>query len=130
MGAVATILIADDDATTVRLLAAAVQQAGHRVISAMDAMQAVRAAHKEHPAAIIMDVMMPAGSGLNALKQIKSSTQTQLIPVVAISSSTDPEVPNRMLAAGADAFLPKPVDLPQLLETLMRILGPPPATAG
>jgi CheY-like chemotaxis protein len=125
MGAVATILIADDDATTLRLLAAAVQQAGHRVVPAMDAMQAVRAAHKEHPAAIIMDVMMPAGSGLNALKQIKASTLTQLIPVIAVSSSTDPEVPGKMLAAGADEFLPKPVDLQRLTETLRRLLPNP-----
>jgi CheY-like chemotaxis protein len=122
---VATILIADDDATTLRLLAAAVQQAGHRVVSAMDAMQAVRSAHKEHPEAIIMDVMMPAGSGLNALKQIKASTLTQLIPVIAVSSSTDPEVPGRMLAAGADEFLPKPVDLQRLTDALRRLLPPP-----
>jgi len=119
---VATILIADDDATTVRLLAAAVQKAGHRVVTAMDAMQAVRAAHKDRPAAIIMDVMMPAGSGLNALKQIKASSLTQLIPVIAVSSSTDPDVPSRMLAAGADEFLPKPVDLQRLTETLNRLL--------
>lgn len=130
MGAVATILIADDDATTVRLLAAAVQAAGHRVISAMDAMQAVRAAHKELPDAIIMDVMMPAGSGVNAVKQIKSSNRTQLIPVIAVSSSTDPEVPGKMLAAGADEFLPKPVDLQRLLGMLARMLGAPPTAAG
>jgi CheY-like chemotaxis protein len=121
-GTVATILIADDDPTTVRLLAAAVQQAGHRVVTAMDAFQAVRAAHKEQPAAIIMDVMMPAGSGLNALKQIKASNRTQLIPVIAVSSSTDPDIPAKMLAAGADEFLPKPVDLQRLTETLSRLL--------
>jgi len=94
----------------------------------MDAMQAVRAAHKDHPDAIIMDVMMPAGSGLNALKQIKASNRTQLIPVIAVSSSTDPDVPGRMLAAGADEFLPKPVDLPRLADLLHRLL--PPTLAG
>lgn len=123
----ATILVADDDAVTVRLLAATLQRAGFQVASAMDAMQAVRSAHKSAPDAIVMDVMMPAGSGLNALKQIKASSLTQLIPVIAISASIDTDLPARMLAAGADDFLPKPVDLVLLVETLRRVLGMPPA---
>ena len=123
----ATILVADDDAVTVRLLAATLQRAGFQVASAMDAMQAVRSAHKSAPNAIVMDVMMPAGSGFNALKQIKASSLTQLIPVIAISASIDTDLPARMLAAGADEFLPKPVDLVLLVETLRRVLGMPPA---
>ncbi len=123
----ATILVADDDPTTLRLIAATLQQAGFQVVPAMDAMQAVRSAHKSAPNAIVMDVMMPAGSGFNALKQIKASALTQLIPVIAISSSTDGDVPARMLAAGAAEFIPKPVDLVQLVETLRRVLGMPPA---
>lgn len=125
----ATILIADDDPVTVRLLAATLQQAGYQVLTAMDAYQAVRAAHKSAPAAIIMDVMMPAGSGLNALRQIKASSATQLIPVIAISSTTDTALPQQMLSGGADAFLAKPVDLVQLLVVLRGILSPPPDTA-
>ena len=119
----ATILIADDDPLTVRVLAASLQKEGYQVITAMDAMQALQTARKSLPAAIIMDVMMPAGSGLTALKHIKSSTQTQLIPVIAISSSTDSGLPAQMLTLGAEDFLAKPVDLQRLSGVLRRVLG-------
>lgn len=119
----AMILIADDDPLTVRVLAAALQKQGYQVTSAMDAMQAVRAAHKTVPAAIIMDVLMPAGSGLNALKQIKASTVTQLIPVIAMSSSNDANLPAQMMSLGAEDFFGKPVDLDRLTAVLHRILG-------
>jgi len=73
-----------------------------------------------------MDVMMPAGSGVNALKQIKLSTQTQLIPVIAMSSSSDAGLPAQMIALGAEEFLAKPVDLDRLGSVLRRLLGSQP----
>jgi len=121
-----TILIADDDPLTVRIIAASLQKEGYLVVTAMDAMQAVRAARKSTPAAIVMDVMMPAGSGVNALKQIKLSTQTQLIPVIAMSSSSDAGLPAQMIALGAEEFLAKPVDLDRLGSVLRRLLGSQP----
>jgi len=121
-----TILIADDDPLTVRIIAASLQKEGYLVVTAMDAMQAVRAARKSTPAAIVMDVLMPAGSGVNALKQIKLSTQTQLIPVIAMSSSSDAGLPAQMIALGAEEFLAKPVDLDRLGSVLRRLLGSQP----
>lgn len=124
--AIGLILVADDDPTTRSVIAAGLQQDGYRVITAMDAMQTVRAAHKELPAAIVLDIMMPAGSGLDVLKKIKASSATQLIPVVAMSSMTDPKLPDQARALGANEFLPKPVDLPRLCDTLRRLLNPGP----
>jgi len=126
----ATVLIADDDAATVKLLAAVVERAGHRVLKAVDAMQALRSAHKDLPAVIILDVMMPAGSGLNTLRQIRKSIATRQIPVIAISASTDPELPRQMVEAGALEFLPKPVDLKRLDEVLRQALGKAPRPFG
>ena len=122
-----TILVADDDPLTVRVLAASLQKEGYQVVTAMDAMQAVRAAHKSAPAAIILDVKRPGGSGLHALKQIKSSNKTQLIPVLAMSSSDDSSLPAQMMTLGAEDFFAKPVDLQRLSNVLRRVLGGPPA---
>ena len=119
-----TILIADDDPLTVRVIAAALQKEGYLVVTAMDAMQALRAARHSSPAAIVMDVMMPAGSGVNALKQLKSLSQTQLIPVIAMSSSSDTGLPAQMVSLGAEEFLAKPVDLERLASVLRRLLSP------
>ena len=123
-----TILLADDDLVTLRLLTATLNHEGYRVVTAMDAMQAVMVAHRTVPDAILMDVMMPGGSGLQVLKRLKASTETQQIPIIAISSSADPTLPAQTVALGAEAFLQKPVDLVQLNELLRSLLIGPPGT--
>lgn len=119
----AKILLADDDKVTLGILGASLQHEGYRVATAMDAMQVVMAAHRNEPDVIILDVMMPAGGGLDALKKLKSATGTQLIPVIAISSSPDPEIPAKAIALGAEAFLPKPLHFPDLRKLLQRLLA-------
>lgn len=79
----AKILLADDDKVTLSVLGASLHHEGYRVVTAMDAMQAIREAHRNIPDAIILDVMMPGGSGLDVLKKLKASNETQLIPVIA-----------------------------------------------
>lgn len=123
-----TILLADDDPVILRLLTATLNHEGYRVVTAMDAMQAVMVAHRSAPDAILMDVMMPGGSGLEVLKRLKASSGTQQIPIIAMSSSADVTLPAQAAALGAEAFLQKPVDLVQLNELLRSILVGPPGT--
>lgn len=124
--ATAKILLADDDKVTLGILGMGLQHEGYRVLTAMDAMQAIMVAHRGTPDAILLDVMMPAGSGLDVIKKLKASSDTQLIPVIAMSTSKDATLPTQAMAAGAEAFLPKPVHLPDLLELLRRLLGQAP----
>src|SRR5262245_49779312 len=123
-----TILIADDDPVTRSTLSAALQAAGYRVTTAVDAMQAMMTARKTTPAAIVLDIVMPGGTGLGALKNLRASSGTQLIPVIAISASKDATLPKQAQALGAAAFLTKPVNLPELTALLQRILAPPATT--
>ena len=123
----AKILLADDDKVTLSVLGASLGREGYRVLTAMDAMQVVMAAHRSGPDAIILDVMMPGGGGLDVLKKLKASSETQLIPVIAISTSRDASLPAQVLASGAEAFLPKPVQFADLRDLLHRLLDPPPA---
>ena len=118
----AKILIADDDKVTLNLLGVTLQKAGYQIVTAQDAMQAVMTAHRLRPDAILLDVMMPGGGGMGVLKKLKASSQTQLIPVVAMSSSPEPELQDHLLAEGAHAFLKKPVDLVELRGVLGRLL--------
>ncbi len=118
-----TVLIADDDPVTLRLLSASLHHEGYQVITAMDAMQVIMMAHRSSPAVIILDIMMPAGNGLDVIKRVKANNQTQLIPVIAISSSSDASLPAQAVALGAEAFFPKPVDLAQLNERLRLLLN-------
>jgi DNA-binding response OmpR family regulator len=120
-----TILVADDDATTSLLIATALRKDGYNVITAVDAMQATMASLRSRPAAIVLDVQMPGGTGLDVIRKIKMSNLTSQTPIVVISSLSDPELPDKVRGMGADEFLPKPVDLDRLRAELKRLLEPP-----
>ncbi len=119
------VLVADDDPLVAELLRTGLRARGWEVTVAADAMQAMRAAVREMPDAIVLDVNMPAGTGLNVLKWLKdtSKVQTAEIPVLVVSGLRDPDLPARVEQLGADEFLPKPVDLDTVYDALCRLTG-------
>lgn len=117
------ILVADDDRVIVTLIAGLLRQKGHEAVPVFDAMQAVMFAARPPPVdAIILDIHMPGGTGIEAIRRLKSLPKTALIPLVVLSGSTDPALPDKVKADGADAFLSKPVDPAQLFATLERLV--------
>jgi CheY-like chemotaxis protein len=116
------ILIADDDRVTLETLGAQLRGAGFQILTAMDAMQAFMVAQRSAPDAVLLDIQMPGGTGLDTLKRLRASAKTQAIPVIAISGLKDPEMSKRVLALGAAEFLPKPVDFERLRATLSRLV--------
>ena len=74
------------------------------------------------PAAVILDINMPGGTGLEVLKRLKSSSKTNLIPVIVLSGSADPADVQNVIDLGADEFLGKPPDFDQLEGALSRLL--------
>src|SRR6185295_502511 len=118
-----TVLIADDDATTVTLISAALRKSGVQVTIARDAMQAVMGTHRTRPDLILLDVNMPGGTGLSALQKIKASTHTQLTPVIVISGSEDAGMAQKVLDLGAVEFVKKPVNVADLQRKVCELLG-------
>jgi CheY-like chemotaxis protein len=117
------VLVADDDPETCALVAAVLKQAGHTCIIARDAMQVVQQAGLRHPDLIVLDLQMPAGTGVGALEKLKLSTRTASIPVLVLSGARDPAVIERVLQLGAVEFLPKPVDPEALVAATGRAVG-------
>ncbi|MHB8654007.1 MAG: response regulator [Terriglobia bacterium] len=120
-----TILIADDDRVHVQLVSSRLKKLGINVAVAFDAMQAFTLAIRTAPTALLLDVNMPGGTGFEVLKRLKNSSKTNQIPVIVVSGSIDEKTAGAVKELGAEAFLPKPVDFDQLLETLYRVLGVP-----
>ena len=116
------ILVADDDRVTLDTLGAQLRGVGYQVLTAMDAMQAFMVAQRSAPDAVLLDIQMPGGTGLDTLKRLRTSTKTQPIPVVAMSGLKDPEMSKRALALGAVEFFPKPVDFERLRAVLNRLV--------
>jgi len=118
------ILVADDDKVISLLICATLRRAGHTPIPAFDAMQALMFAMRApQPDAIILDLNMPGGGGLEALKKLKSSARTTGIPVLVISGDSSPAAPGAVTDLGAESFLPKPIVAETMLGELDRILA-------
>jgi CheY-like chemotaxis protein len=118
-----TILLAEDDPVTQQALAAQLRGAGFQVLTAVDAMQAGMIAQRSAPDAVVLDIQIPGGTGIEALKRMRASSKTQLIPVIAISGSATPDQVEQARLLGATEFLTKPIDFPRLQELLGRLLA-------
>ena len=117
------ILVADDSRFQVALLTQDLQKEGFEVVSAQDAMQAGMVALRTAPDAIVLDINMPGGSGIEVLKRLRRSAKTKHIPVVVVSGSDDPDVRRVATELGAAEFLPKPVDSKHLCEVLSSLVS-------
>lgn len=116
------VLVADDDRVISHLLCAVLREMGHEPFPAFDAMQAMMfAIRTPQPEVILLDINMPGGTGVEALRKLKASARTMLIPVVVLSGSLDPAMPAVMRDLGAADYLPKPAQIPQVLEALERV---------
>lgn len=112
------VLIADDEAETCAIVSAILRKAGYDTIVARDAMQAVAQAVQRTPDVVVLDVMMPAGTGVGALEKLKMSNRTSQIPVIVLSGVRDPVRIERVRQLGALDFLHKPVDETALLTAV------------
>jgi DNA-binding response OmpR family regulator len=121
------ILLVDDDRVLTQVVTARLRVKGWQVEVAHDAMQALMFAMRSQPDAIVLDLGLPGGGGLEVLAKLKRSVRTEAIPVVVVSGSMAPDADVNALAQGAVVFLPKPVDPETLHETLSRILVQPSA---
>jgi CheY-like chemotaxis protein len=115
------ILIADDSRFQVELLSKFLSGKGMLVMSASDGLQAWTMAVRTQPDFIVLDLNMPAGSGIDVLKRLQTSTKTASIPVIGVTGSTDAAAEQNMRAMGAVAFLTKPVDLERLYSIIVEL---------
>jgi len=124
------VLIAEDDRVLSQLLAGRLLDEGVETFVALDAMQAVMQVMRVLPDVVLLDINMPGGSGLEVLKRLKASSKTRIIPIIAFSSTSDPELGNKLKALGAAEFLPKPFQFEQLQSVIQRVLRKQPAASG
>ncbi len=117
-----TILVADDDRVLAQLLSSRLSKAKYSVVVSYDALHAFMDAMKLAPAAVILDINMPGGTGFEVLRRLKASRKTQLIPVIVLSGSVDPADVQNVIDMGADEFLGKPPDFERLEGALTRLL--------
>ncbi len=119
------VLVVDDDSATAVLCSRVLQKAGYTTIIARDAGQAVIHAHRDQPALILTDLLMPAGGGVSVLERLAMSSKTSAIPILVLTGSGDTVLERRASEAGALRILKKPVETTSLLEAVREAIGGP-----
>ena len=113
------ILVAERDPITAELEQYFLGNEGYDVLVALDGAGALDDAKRVRPDLVIVDVILPGVSGLKVCQALKADPQTASIPVLVFSVL---DVRERALAAGADAFLLKPLEQPALIELVKTML--------
>lgn len=113
------ILVADDDTGIVDALQMVLEEADYEVSTTTDG-QTVRKVKKQLPDIILLDIWMSGEDGRDICRYLKSQRNTQNIPIIMISATSD--LANSAKAAGADDFLPKPFLMEHLLAKVEKYI--------
>ena len=105
------------------MLADLLSSLGFAILEASDGKEGLEQAEAAWPHLILMDIMMPVMDGLDATRRIRRNPDLLLVPIIAVSASAALEDQEGSLAAGANAFMTKPIDQDILLQHIGRLLG-------
>jgi CheY-like chemotaxis protein len=117
------ILIVDDNATNLKLVAYLMKANGYMVETALDAESALDAIGVNHPDVILMDIQLPGIDGLELTRRLKADPRTRDIVIVAVTAYAMKGDQAKALAAGCDDYITKPIDTRTLPETIARHLA-------
>jgi CheY-like chemotaxis protein len=115
-----SILIVEDNLMNLKLIRDVLQIEGYETLEAETGETGVELARERHPAVILMDVNLPQMDGREAMKILKADASTRQIPIIAVTSLAMKGDRERLLAAGFDGYISKPIDikeLPRLVES-------------
>jgi four helix bundle protein len=118
----ATILIIDDDPTTLSLMRTRLEKAGYKVREATDGQEGLKIAERERPNLVFVDVRMPKMDGWQVCRTIKSNPALAHCPVVILTGCSQDAQELYGLQCGADEYVTKPWDGRELMRLIKRLL--------
>ncbi len=118
----ARVLVIDDDLLILRMYSSILREQGYEVLAAAGGEQGLLSAREDSPDIVILDVRMPGLDGYETTRRLKSHPDTRAIPIILVTGLDDPASKVAGLEAGADEFLPKPVERAELLVRIRTML--------
>ncbi|MBF0554247.1 MAG: response regulator [Nitrospirae bacterium] len=112
------ILIIEDNPLNMKLASEILRRSGYKVLEAGNATDGIRIAKEDQPAVILMDIQLPGIDGLTATKMLKQDDLTKHIRVVALTAFAMKGDEERMIEAGCDGYVSKPIRYKEFLETV------------
>ena len=121
----AVILVVEDNPSNMEFATFVLESAGHTVLAATSAEAGFSLARDRHPDLILMDIQLPGMDGLQATIQLKQHEATCKIPIIALTALAMKGDEERILAAGCDGYIAKPLRYRAFLDTIASRLAQP-----
>jgi chemotaxis protein histidine kinase CheA/ActR/RegA family two-component response regulator len=116
------VLVVDDSPSVRRVVSNVLKTAGWEVQTARDGVEALEVAAKKSPAAVLLDIEMPRMDGYELISTLRSQEQYRHLPLVVLTSRAANKHHQRAMQLGADAYLVKPYQDEELLNTLTTLV--------
>ena len=116
------ILIVEDNDKNLKLVRDVLQVKGYATLEAGNAEDGIALARARLPDLVLMDIQLPGMSGIEAIGLLRADPATAAIPVVAVTASVMPQDRNKITEAGFDAYIGKPINLKEFLDTVRNML--------
>ena len=116
------VLVAEDNLSLIKTVAKYLSTKGYNVIEALNGVEALAQARAYQPNIILMDIQMPDMDGLEAIHHLRMTDETAQVPIIAVTALAMSGDREKCMAAGANAYLSKPVSLTELVKTIESLL--------
>jgi two-component system cell cycle response regulator DivK len=118
----AKIMIVEDNALNIKLFCDLLAAHGHEPEAVTDSRNALDAARSFSPDLVITDIQLPHVSGLDLIRLIRKDEELARIPIMAVTAYSTSEDEERIRAAGAQAYVSKPISVVRFAETVEELL--------
>ncbi|HLM35954.1 MAG TPA: response regulator [Gaiellaceae bacterium] len=119
----AVILIVEDNERNLKLLRDVLGVRGYSTVEARSAEEALDRVRADRPHLVLMDIQLPGMDGVAALRELRALPDGAALPVVAVTAFAMKDDRDRLLAAGFDGYLEKPIDIRSLPSTVASLLA-------
>lgn len=117
-----TVLVVDDQKETSHLMQSIFAMRNIDTISALNAQDGINLMRDQSPDLVFMDLLLPEIDGFTAIQMIRSDETLQHIPIIAITAASIAHTHERLREVGADAFIAKPFQIPELFKLVDRFV--------
>ncbi len=116
-------LVIEDNENNMVLMTRLLEKSGYRTLWASTGLEGFEMALREKPDFIILDIQLPDIDGMEVLRRIRASEVGDTIPVIAVTSFAMAGDRERLLAAGCDEYIEKPIDPQRVISQIRRVMG-------
>ena len=119
----AKILIVEDNALNIKLFCDLLAAHGHQAQAVTDSRLALDSAREFAPDLVITDIQLPHVSGLELIRMLKGDERLKDVPIMAVTAYAAAADEERIRAAGAEAYVSKPISVPKFVAQVDELLG-------